>query len=111
MLVQLKYLGIAGDEALAAHTPAPAAPEVIIFSFLFFLFCPFASHISLTEEFGLRSSYSVASVWPRLIRAHLDYVGACSICVRYILEILDYIGTFSVCVTYIIADIRLRWHF
>ena len=66
MLVQLKYRGLAGDEALAALTQAHAAPEVIIFSFPFFC-CPFASHISLTEEFGLRSSYSVALVQPRLI--------------------------------------------
>ena len=53
-----------GDEAFAALAPAPAAPEVIIFSFIFF---PFASRVSLTEGFGLRSSYSAASVRPTLI--------------------------------------------
>ena len=40
-----------GDEALAALAPAPAAPEVIIFSFIYFFF-PFASRVSLTEGFG-----------------------------------------------------------
>ena len=42
-----------GDEALAALAPAPAAPEVIIFSFIYlFIFFPFASRVSLTEGFG-----------------------------------------------------------
>ena len=62
-----------GYEAFAALAPAPAAPEVIIFSFiylfiyLFIYFFPFASPVSLTEGFGLRSSYSAASVRPTLI--------------------------------------------
>ena len=55
-----------GYEAFAALAPAHAAPEVIIFSFIYFFF-PFASPVSLTEEFGLRSSYSAASVRPTLI--------------------------------------------
>ena len=41
-----------GYEAFAAHAPAPAAPEVIIFSFIY-LFFPFASPVSLKEGFGL----------------------------------------------------------
>ena len=92
-----------GDEAFAALAPAPAAPEVIIFSYILLFF-----FLSLVASLLQRDLVYIPAIQrrrsgPRLF--DLDYVGAFSVCATYILEISDYVGAFSVCATYILGDI------